>query len=248
MYTTKYESEVQMLIIIIIHTLVHFSAFQKSSLFLDIANWLTSQEVSLFLTCITFLGFLYQLYSRRINFAGIVGFIALLMIFLGFIIQGSISLVTLSTFIIGVLFIVIELFIVGAILGIIGLLLVTFSLITMGDNLSMMLFNVIVAMILTVIEWVILVKFFKKRISLFDQVVLKDSTSKESGYTSHNDNTYLVGQNATTLTDLRPSGIIVLDNQRIDAVSEGSFIMKDTAVKIIEVEGTRVVVREQNSK
>ncbi|REH92718.1 serine protease, partial [Staphylococcus felis] len=120
--------------------------------------------------------------------------------------------------------------------------------ITMGDNLSMMLFNVIVAMILTVIEWVILVKFFKKRISLFDQVVLKDSTSKESGYTSHNDNTYLVGQNATTLTDLHPSGIIVLDNQRIDAVSEGSFIMKDTAVKIIEVEGTRVVVREQNSK
>ena len=53
-----------------------------------------------------------------------------------------------------------------------------------------------------------------------------------------------MGKKAITYTDLRPSGIILYNHERIDAVSEGSFINKDSEVTIIEVEGTRVVVRE----
>lgn len=89
-------------------------------------------------------------------------------------------------------------------------------------------------------------EIFQEKISFFENVVLKDSTNKESGYSSHNDRSYLVGTTAMTLTDLRPAGIILYDNERIDAVSEGSFINKDIKVEIIEVEGTRVVVRELN--
>ncbi|MEJ7157394.1 NfeD family protein, partial [Staphylococcus capitis] len=43
---------------------------------------------------------------------------------------------------------------------------------------------------------------------------------------------------------LRPAGIIKLDDERIDAVSDGTFILRNRQVKILEVEGTRVVVRE----
>ncbi len=46
------------------------------------------------------------------------------------------------------------------------------------------------------------------------------------------------------MTDLRPAGIITLDNERIDAVSDGAFILRNKEVKILEVEGSRVVVRE----
>lgn len=197
--------------------------------------------LSLILICIVFLGCLYQLYSRRINFSGIIALFALLFLFLGFIIQGSF---TLMLFVIGVLLLLVELFVFGAVLGIIGITLIIISFVTLGDNLSMMLFNVVFASFLTLIEWVVLVKFFKKSIAIFDKVVLKDSTSKESGYTSHNDRSHLVGEIAVSYTDLRPSGIIILNNERIDAVSEGSFISKDMKVAIIEVEGTRVVVRE----
>ncbi|QLK86964.1 serine protease [Staphylococcus sp. 17KM0847] len=208
--------------------------------------WVTSPVSTLILTCIVFLGFVYQLYSKRLNFSGILSLLALLLIFLGFVIQGSLSTMTFIIFMIGVILVIIELFIVGAVLGLIGMGLIIFSLVTMGDNLSMMLLNVCIALILTIIEWVILVKIFKKTISLFDNVVLKDSTNKESGYTSHNDRSHLVGKVATTLTDLRPSGIIVLDGERIDAVSEGGFILQQSQVEIIEVEGTRVVVRQKH--
>lgn len=205
--------------------------------------WVTSPMVSLILTCLIFLGFVYQLYSKRINFAGIMSLISFLLLLLGFIVLGDVSAITLLMIIVGVILVIIELFVVGAVLGIIGMGLIIFSLITIGDNLSMMLLNVFVALILSIIEWVILVNIFKKTISLFENVVLKDSTNKESGYTSHNDRSHLVGEIATTLTDLRPSGIILLNNERIDAVSEGPFILKDSQVDIVEVEGTRVVVR-----
>lgn len=215
-------------------------------IFDQLSDWLTSHTISLILTCIVFLGFLYQLYSRKINFGGILALFALLLIFLGFIIQGSLSTITILLFTIGVILVILELFVVGAVLGLIGMVLIVWSFITIGENFSMMLFNVIIALILTLIEWVILVKFFKKSVSLFDKVVLKDSTNKESGYTSHNDQSHLVGETALTYTDLRPSGIIILHDQRIDAVSEGSYITKGVEVTIIEVEGTRVVVREKS--
>ena len=106
-----------------------------------------------------------------------------------------------------------------------------------------MLLNVVIASILAIIEWVILVKWFKRKIPFLDKVVLKDSTNSEAGYRSHDDRSHLVGQ-TRTVTDLRPAGIITLDNERIDAVSDGAFILRNKEVKILEVEGSRVVVRE----
>lgn len=42
-----------------------------------------------------------------------------------------------------------------------------------------MLLNVVIASILAIIEWVILVKWFKRKIPFLDKVVLKDSTNSE---------------------------------------------------------------------
>ncbi|WP_371093337.1 MULTISPECIES: NfeD family protein [Staphylococcus] len=214
-----------------------------------IGEVITSPFVSLILTCIIFLGFLYQLYSKRTNFAGIIAALSLLILFLGYLIQGEVSLISIGLFIIGVILLIIEFFVVGAIIGIIGIILITISIIMLGDNLLWMLINVVIAFILSIIEWVILVKGFNKKISLFEKVILRDSTTSEAGYTSHDDRSNLVGQTAETLTELRPSGIISLNDERIDAVSDGTFIQRGVKVKVTEVEGTRVVVRElpQNS-
>jgi membrane-bound serine protease (ClpP class) len=47
----------------------------------------------------------------------------------------------------------------------------------------------------------------------------------------------------TTLTDLRPSGVASLAGQRVDVVAETGFIERGFAVKVVAVEGSRVVVR-----
>lgn len=53
----------------------------------------------------------------------------------------------------------------------------------------------------------------------------------------------LLNQTGTAFTQLRPSGIALINGQRVDVVTEGSLIEKGTPVKVVGIEGMRVVVR-----
>jgi membrane-bound serine protease (ClpP class) len=53
----------------------------------------------------------------------------------------------------------------------------------------------------------------------------------------------LVNQTGETLTALRPCGTAVINGRRCDVISEGAFVEAGRAVKVISVEGLRVVVR-----
>lgn len=53
----------------------------------------------------------------------------------------------------------------------------------------------------------------------------------------------LVNQTGLALTTLRPSGTAIINSQRVDVVTEGDLIEKDTPIRVVAVEGLRVVVR-----
>lgn len=53
----------------------------------------------------------------------------------------------------------------------------------------------------------------------------------------------LLQKTGTAHTTLRPAGTALIENQRIDVVSEGTFIEKGSAIRVVAVEGARVVVR-----
>ena len=79
---------------------------------------------------------------------------------------------------------------------------------------------------------------------IFKKLILKDSTSTEKGYVSNRNRTELIGLEGIAITPLRPSGTVLIEDERIDVVSEGNFIQKGQKVKIIKAEGSRIVVRE----
>ena len=54
----------------------------------------------------------------------------------------------------------------------------------------------------------------------------------------------LVGKEGETLTVLNPAGFAEFDGVRLNVVSEASYLNKGTKVKVILVEGNRIVVRE----
>lgn len=54
----------------------------------------------------------------------------------------------------------------------------------------------------------------------------------------------LLGKYGTTLNALRPAGNINIDGKRYDAVSEGSHISANRNIKVVKVEGARIVVRQ----
>jgi membrane-bound serine protease (ClpP class) len=53
----------------------------------------------------------------------------------------------------------------------------------------------------------------------------------------------LLNGTGTAVTQLRPSGTANINGQRVDVVTEGGLIERGTAVKVVAVEGSRIVVR-----
>ncbi|MEH7664599.1 NfeD family protein, partial [Bacillus velezensis] len=92
--------------------------------------------------------------------------------------------------------------------------------------------------------FIILTRVLGKRMKFFKKLILTDSTSTESGYVSNQNRTELLGKVGVTATALRPSGTVIIDDERLDVVSEGSFTEKDRQVKVVKAEGSRIVLRE----
>lgn len=57
------------------------------------------------------------------------------------------------------------------------------------------------------------------------------------------ENPALLHQTGQSITPLRPSGAALINGQRIDVVTEGGFIEANRPIKVVALEGLRVVVR-----
>lgn len=53
----------------------------------------------------------------------------------------------------------------------------------------------------------------------------------------------LLHRTGTATTNLRPSGLALIDGQRVDVVTEGPMVERGAPVRVVAVEGMRVVVR-----
>ena len=65
-----------------------------------------------------------------------------------------------------------------------------------------------------------------------------------SGYHSSESYDDLLGLEGIAYTPFRPSGNILIDDKKYDAISEGEFIKKDAKLKVILVNGNKIVVKE----
>ena len=55
-----------------------------------------------------------------------------------------------------------------------------------------------------------------------------------------------MGREGKTLTDLKPSGSAMIDGERVDVVSDGEFIPKESNVVVSKHEGLRVLVEKSD--
>ena len=78
-------------------------------------------------------------------------------------------------------------------------------------------------------------------------LLLNSKLDDEHGYSSVQDEKELLGKEGVTLSMLRPAGQAEIEGRRVDVVTEGEFIPKGTRVKVIKVEGFRIVVARVES-
>ena len=84
----------------------------------------------------------------------------------------------------------------------------------------------------------------RKNAGMLEELVLEDRQQNRDGYTSVIDKSRFLGAVGVCLTDLRPAGTIIVEGEPLDVVTEGSFIKAGLSVKVINVDGSRVLVRQ----
>lgn len=168
----------------------------------------------------------------------------MLLFFTGHIAAGFAGYDSVFLFCAGLVFILLEIFLPGGIIGLIGIAGVIASLFLAAGSFTVMAVSLLIAIAVSITAFIILTRVLGKRMKFFKKLILTDSTSTESGYVSNQNRTELLGKVGVTATALRPSGTVIIDDERLDVVSEGSFTEKDRQVKVVKAEGSRIVVRE----
>lgn len=188
------------------------------------------------------LGLVLELYSPGFGVPGLMGLSALGLFFFGHLFAGLAGYETLIVFLLGVGLLLAEWFVPGGLLGIAGAIAIGASIMMAGADPMRMTISMFIAVVIAMIGGVILVKFFGKRLHWLNRVVLMDATTTEEGYVSNESRHELVGREGITLTALRPAGVVEVEGERLDVVSDGGYVEKGQRVRVVQVEGVKIVV------
>lgn len=82
------------------------------------------------------------------------------------------------------------------------------------------------------------------RTKAVEKLATSETQTVEKGYIGIQFDASLLGKKGKVISALRPAGIIEIDGKRLDAVSNGLFIEPGKYVKIIDIQGPRIVVEE----
>lgn len=216
----------------------------EPSLAEEVARFLTHPTVIPILLSVASIGLIVELYSPGFGVPGIMAISALILFFYGHIVAGLAGMEAIILLVLGIILIIAEFFISGGIAGLLGVGAVIGSLFLSGYDIGHMALSIAISFIAAVIVAVILYRQIGMDKGVFRHIILKDQTSTEMGYVSSVNRLELIGLEGISITPLRPSGIGQFNDEQIDIVSEGSYIEKGRPIKIIKVEGMRVVVRE----
>ncbi|UCD58848.1 MAG: hypothetical protein JSV16_07000 [Candidatus Hydrogenedentota bacterium] len=156
-------------------------------------------------------------------------------------------MLVLLLFVIMVIFICIELFLPGGVFGILGIIAFIGSIVLAFRQYHEMGFWIVAGELVAASVLIIMgIKYFPHSYA-GKLLILGRSLDKKLGYSGTEPLERYVGQEGTSLTHLRPAGIAKIGARRLDVVSEGTFIDKGKSLKVVAVEGNRVVVRETES-
>ena len=196
------------------------------------------------LLTIFFLAFFVEIKTAGTGVGVILGLTAAGVFFAAQYMEGLVNLYQIGIFLTGVVFVAIELIMptVG-LLGIVGVAAMMYSVVlALGGDINA-LYSLLVSLVAALIIFAAIVKRLPSS-RLWNKFVLTDKSSRDRGFVASDERRDLIGHVGKVLTELRPAGSALIDDTPIDVVSEGAYLEKGTAIKVIAVNGNRVVVRK----
>ena len=124
----------------------------------------------------------------------------------------------------------------GGVLGLLSLATTIFGIFCLFHQGHPLLAVVAIAFFLA--AFLAMFKFMLKRVNFTGSLPPDTSTSVDRKIGG------LVGKDGVALTPLRPAGMAMIEGNKIDVVTLGDFIEKDVPVRVVDISGNRVVVRQ----
>ncbi len=224
-----------------------------------VIGFLSNPVLSGFLMVVMFMGIYAEIQTPGVGFPILASLIASILYFAPNYIEGLAQNWEIFMFILGVLLLIVEIFILPGtgIAGITGIVLIftglTLSMVqndyfdfsfTSSDDISNAFTRVLFSIIGSVIVGILLGgKFVKSQ--AFGRFVLEDTQGASEGFTVK-DESYesLIGKEGVAVTDLKISGKIELEDERYDAITTGDFVEAGTKVIVKKYKGNYLVVKK----
>ena len=203
-----------------------------------------SQIVQSLLLIVIFLAILVEIKTGGTGIGALLGLIAAGVFWGSSYVNGLVSFYHIAIFILGVIFIIIEILTptIGLLAGI-GVVAILYSLIlAMGGDINA-IFMMAISLIVSIIIFAIIIKKLPSS-KLWKKIILTNTSSSEQGFVSSVDYSRYLHKEGIVLTELRPSGSVKIDDDVLDVVSEGSYISKGEKIRVVKIEGMRIIVRK----
>lgn len=132
----------------------------------------------------------------------------------------------------------------GGILSIVALSVFGYSLFIVFNEISMTIGFSFVAADLILIPVLVIVGL---KLLARSPVTLRKTLSRKGGVSSQSSELgSYVGTHGNAVTDLRPAGIAVINGKRVDVVTRGEYLEKDSAIIVTAVAGNQIIVRKKD--
>jgi membrane-bound serine protease (ClpP class) len=217
----------------------------------EIIRLLTLPLVSSILIMIGLAGIFYTIKTGHFGWITTTGVVSLILFFAAQYVTQIAPMIALLLFLAGIFLFFIELtpvpsFGIAAILGVTGIFLGLFlalagdlraltpdRLTTTTETLAIALVGLIAAIFIIfkyAPGWPWMRKFVHNAVSSTSSAI--SETRKE-----------LLGKHGTAMTPLRPAGTALIENSRVDVVTSGEFILPGTAIEVIQIAASKIVVK-----
>ena len=203
-------------------------------------------------------GLYFELQTPGIGFPIMASIVALILYLTPYYLNGLAENWEIFLFLIGMIFIIIEVFVIPGfgVAGIFGLALTIGSLMLLMLNNDVFDFTFVVSkdilnasgsILIAVLGFGLLlffggIKFTESQ--AFKKVMLEETQDLDKGYISRKYSDKLIGKSGKAMTILRPSGKITISDKIYDATTSGEYIEKNSKIIVLSNEGSTLKVKK----
>lgn len=221
-----------------------------------VVRFLTHPVVSPLLLSLGMLGLIFEIKTGAFGLGGVVSLGALGLFFGSGVLLGLAGWEEVILLVLGLVAIGVEVFLLPGfgVAGLLGLGLVGTSIVLAmvsgvptGGDLIQAGAILVAALVITVavaFAWIRHLPNSRR----FSKALLGEELRTETGYIAAPPRPDLIGRTGVAVTDLRPAGVVAIDDERIDVVTEGEFVAAGTMVAVIRAESYRHIVRAANDR